>query len=167
MIPVLVELDEMDYVIKKGSTYACISTNHIKFLDVVNYIAPGYNYDSFLKAFGANSSKSYWPYQWFTSLDKLDTTTFPDYTDFYSTLKLCNTLEPGNSELTDTEIELIGRVPTKDIPLTTTETVSIGQFRYHELCQMFDDNNWSMRELLEYYNNLDVQPFLEALDNLT
>ena len=97
MVPVLVETAEMGYVIKKGSTYACISTEHIKFLDIVSYIAPGYNYDTFLKAFGATASKSYWPYEWFTGLEKLKTKSFPDYTDFYSSLKSCNTLEPGKT----------------------------------------------------------------------
>lgn len=74
---------------------------------------------------------------------------------------------PGNSEVTDAEIELIGRIPTKNAPLTSTEKIVVGRFRYDELRQMFYDNNWSMRELLEYYNNLDVKPFLDALENLT
>ena len=41
MIPVLVENGNLDYVIKKATTYACIATDTLKFLDIVSYIAPG------------------------------------------------------------------------------------------------------------------------------
>ena len=41
MIPVLVDNGDLDYVIKKGTTYACIATETLKFLDIISYIAPG------------------------------------------------------------------------------------------------------------------------------
>ena len=31
---------------------------------------------------------------------------------------------------------------------------------------MFYENNWKMRDLLIYYNNLDVKPFIEAIKNM-
>ena len=32
---------------------------------------------------------------------------------------------------------------------------------------MFIENDWSMREYLEYYNNLDVAPMIDALETFT
>ena len=168
LIPVLVEMKDIDYVIKKGSSYACIATSNLKFLDIINYLSPGYNYDSFIKAYGTSVSKSYWCYEWFTDLDKLNETHFPEYNDFYSSLKSRNTFEPQKTDgISEDEIELIGRNPTKIIPLTPLEISQIGQYRYHNLRQMYHENNWSMRDFLIYYNNLDVKPFIEAIKNMT
>lgn len=146
----------------------CICTEQLKFLDIINYIAPGFTYDSFLKAYGADVSKSFWPYVWFDSLEKLQQRTFPTYEDFYSPLKQRNTLEPQPTESLDQhETELIRREPTKKAPLTTVEVQQISQNRYEELQSMFYVNKWSMKDLLEHYNNLDTAPFLTALENLT
>ena len=68
-----------------------------------------------------------------------------------------------SSGLSDIEKELVGH----DWPLTSVEANLVAQHRYHSLRDMFLDNNWTMRELLEYYNNLDVKPFIEAIGNMT
>ena len=43
----------------------------------------------------------------------------------------------------------------------------IGLSRYNELKSMFEDNRWTIKNYLEFYNNLDVKPFLVALENLS
>ena len=82
--------EEVGYVIKKHGCYTCIKTTHLKFIDIVNYLAPGYSYDNFLVAYKANVRKSFFPYEWFTSPDKLDFDRLPCHSDFYSTLKGSN-----------------------------------------------------------------------------
>ena len=93
-----------------------------------------------------------------------------DYCDFYSSIKQANTLEPGdNEELSEDEVTLIGRSPSKPNPLNAVEkkNVIVGEARYNSAKDMFQSNNWSMREYLIWYNNLDVAPFLKALQNLS
>ena len=68
-----------------------------------------------------------------------------------------------SSGLSDIEREMVGH----DWPLTSEEKYLVAQHRYDSLRDMFLDNNWTMRELLEYYNNLDVKPFIEAIENMT
>ena len=49
------------FVVKKGNTYACITAEKFKLLDVSDYLAAGYSYDSFLKAYKVPLGKSFFP----------------------------------------------------------------------------------------------------------
>ena len=168
LIPALVEMEKIQYVIKRGSSYTCIMTENFKFLDIISYLAAGVNYDSFLKAYCASNAKSYFPYEWFNDLKKLNSTEFPPYDAFHSSLKMRNTLEPSTgSDLTDEEVRIIRRIPPKDSPLIDTEKTEIGHFRYFKIKDLFTVNGWSMREYLAYYNNLDTGPFLMAVHNMS
>lgn len=154
LIPVLLDLEEIKFVIKRGTAYSCIATETLKFLDITNFLAVGVNYDSFLKAYDASVSKSYFCYEWFSDLSKLNTTIFPDYDAFYSSLKGTNTLEPVKGEtLTEGDIAIIGREPTKQTPLTRQEIQLIGSARYNGLQSMFYENNWTFKDYLIFYNN--------------
>ena len=168
LVPVLIELDSVKFAIKKGTGYMVIATEELKFLDATYYIAPGFNYDSFLKAYGVKQNKSYFPYEYLDSLEKLDSREFPAYKDFYSSLKNCNTLEPlGRKDLTESEVRLLGYNDTKDKLFTVEEAKVIGQSRYRDLKNRFEENKWNIRDYLIYYNNLDVKPFIDALENMT
>ena len=94
---ILKSLRDMDgkiqYVIKQNGSYSCIKTPHLKFLDVANYLAPGYSYDKFLQAFGTSQRKGHFPYEYFTSLSQLNETSLPDHASFYSSLKQSNITE--------------------------------------------------------------------------
>ncbi len=154
LIATLVELDEVKYVIKKGNSYACIATESLKFLDILSFLAAGTSYDKFLKAYGTTQNKSFFPYEWFDNLDKLNNTDFPAYSDFYSSLRQKNTLEPQKSErLTDEEVLVIRRRPTNNVPLTDGEVQAIGTYRYQKLSTMFYDRQWTIRDFLVYYNS--------------
>ena len=154
LIPTLVERDEVKYVIKRGSIYSCIATEKLKFLDVISYVAAGVNLDSFLKAYGADAPKSFFPYEYFDSLTKLDGVIFPRFEHFFSSLKDRNTLIPlENEKLTTEEARVIRRHPTESNPLTADEAHQISQWRYNELIEMFYENNWSLRDYLIFYNN--------------
>ena len=81
------------FTVKKSGKYPCIKTEHLKFLDVLQFLAPGYNLKSFFKAFGVTEQKGFFPYDYFIHADQLDETTLPTYETFYSTIKNCNVLE--------------------------------------------------------------------------
>ncbi|KAL5262388.1 hypothetical protein ACHWQZ_G007942 [Mnemiopsis leidyi] len=167
LISLLVQMEEVKFVIKRGGSYVCIATENLKFLDIISYLAAGTSLDGFLKAYNASVRKSFFPYEYFSTLDLLESCQFPPYNGFYSSLKQCNTLEPGKtSTLTDDEKAAIGRTPNKEFPLTDNESQEIGLFRYNTLRDNFNNNEWTMRNYLEFYNNNDVVPFLEAVENM-
>ena len=152
------------FVIKKNSSYMCISTTTLKFLDASNYLAAGTSYDSFLKSYDTIGRKSFFPYEWLDQFSKLQYSQLPSYDAFYSKLKGVNTLEieyktyenlllkhDNNVEKTLSILKL------KDVPKTGLEN-------YTDLKVLWKENNWnSVRDLLIMYNNLDVLPFVEAL----
>ena len=47
------------FVIKRDNTFMCLSTDKLKFLDMTNYIAQGFSYDKYLKAYGCKITKSF------------------------------------------------------------------------------------------------------------
>ena len=80
-------------IIKKGSPYTQIGARSFKCLDISNYLAGGVSYLDFLKAFKIEESKSYFPYEWFDDVSKLDHPCLPPYDAFHSELKKKNVLE--------------------------------------------------------------------------
>ena len=71
----------------QGSKTMFIITPELKFLDVISYLGPGTSYDKWVKAYGCKKTKSWFPYGWFDSPDKLDYPGLPDYTAWYSRQK--------------------------------------------------------------------------------
>ena len=75
------------FVIKRNNTFMCLSSNQLKFLDMTNYIAPGFSYDKYLKAYGCEVTKGHFPYEYMDCLERLDDTMLPPKEAFYSRLK--------------------------------------------------------------------------------
>ena len=124
-------IGQLKFVVKKDNALTCLSTDKLKFLDITNYLAPGYSYAQYLKAYEIPVQKGFFPYEWLDSLDKLEQNHLPTHEDFYSQLKGSN--------------------------ITAEE---------YKLCQKIwkeSDMN-SMKDFLIWYNNLDVVPFLKAID---
>ena len=46
-----------NFTVKKAGKYPCIKTEHLKFMDILQFLAPGYNLKSFFKAFGVSEQK--------------------------------------------------------------------------------------------------------------
>ena len=132
-IPLLAQ-DPGTFAAEKNGRIMFINTPKFKFLDVLNYLGPGITYDKWVKTYGATLAKSWLPYEWFDSPDKLDFPGLPPYMAWYSKLK-------GEYVLTLKEYDDCHRI-----------------FKERGM-QTFGD--W-----LEYYNNLDVAPFLEALQKM-
>ena len=132
-IPLLAQ-DPGTFAAEKNGRIMFINTPKFKFLDVLNYLGPGITYEKWVKTYGATLAKSWLPYEWFDSPDKLAFPGLPPYMAWYSKLK-------GEYVLTLKEYDDCHRI-----------------FKERGM-QTFGD--W-----LEYYNNLDVAPFLEALQKM-
>ena len=79
--------DETRFVIKRQNTFMCFSTKKLKFLDIINYLAPGFSYDKYLKAYGCELQKGHFPYEYMDDVRKLDDCALPLQEAFYSRLK--------------------------------------------------------------------------------
>ena len=65
----------------------CLSTDQLKFLDMTNYIAPGFSYDKYLKVYVYEVTKGHFPYEYTDRLERLDDTALPSKEAFFSRLK--------------------------------------------------------------------------------
>ena len=70
-----------------------LKTDSLKILDISNYVAPGFSYDQFLRAYECEQTKGFFPYQWVDGLDQLNETSLPPHAAFYSSLKNTNITE--------------------------------------------------------------------------
>ena len=93
LIPYLLKQDDEDaageiqFVIKRQNTFMCFSTTNLKFLDVTQYLAPGFSYDKYLTAYGCELGKGHFPYEYMDSIGKLYERSLPPQSAFYSRLK--------------------------------------------------------------------------------
>ena len=134
--------DESLFILKKGPTrFQALSNAHLLFLDVCYYLPPGYSYAKYLSTYGGTDcegAKSYFPYEYVDSLEKLEEP-LPPYEAFFSALRRGNTLDEDQDE-------------------------AHGRAKHAELKALWERMGMtSLRDLLVYYNNCDVVPFLTAL----
>ena len=142
-------------VIKKGSTFTQIGVPRFKFLDISNYLAGGVSYWAFLEAYKIPQAKSYFPYEWFDHPSKLYFPSLPPYHTFYSELRQRNVLEERDRKDDD---------DVKDGDEYDQNDKVLGARRYLELHDIWRDQGMTtFRDILEYYNNLDVGPFVQAV----
>lgn len=57
LIPLLVKEEEVQFAIKRNNNFMSLKTEHLKFLDVSNFLAPCFSYDKFLKAYECPQTK--------------------------------------------------------------------------------------------------------------
>ena len=134
LFPYLIETQPVKFTVKRNSNHMCLKTDFLKFLDITNYLAPGFSYDQFLKAYECEQTKGFFPYEWVDGLDKLDDTSLPPHAAFYSSLK--------NANITEDE--------------------------YQYCQQVWGESRMStFRDFLVWNNNLDVVPFLEAVEKMS
>ena len=87
LFPYLIEHQPIKFTVKRNSNHMCLKTDFLKLLDISNYVAPGFSYDQYLKAYKCEQTKGFFPYEWVDGLDKLEETSLPPHAAFYSTLK--------------------------------------------------------------------------------
>ena len=134
-----IETEDSLGVIKKCNSYACIMTEKLRFLDIQSFVAPGINYALFLKAYGVEEQKSFFPYEYLDCKEKLQEDSLPPYEAFYSELKGKNVLDENGGE-------------------------KLGRENYAKLQRLWVDSNMeSLCDFLMYYNNQDTYPFVKAV----
>ena len=162
-------------VVKKTTRYVSITVNGLGdgggfvFLDIMQYMAPGFNLDTFIKSFADNTSshKSYFPYEYLNSYDKLTETEMPPYDAFVSKLRQENQLD---SEYQTYLVQKFGlaRDTKKDslTPEQLAKAPETGQEKYQKLVELWREKQWqTIGDYLKYYNVQDVVPFLIGVCN--
>ena len=125
-------IEKGTFIVKRQDALTCIQTGNLRILDITNYISPGFSYSNYLKAYGVSEEKGFFPYEWLDCLEKLNETSLPPHSAFYSKLRRTN----------------------------------ISEEEYAVVVRAWQDKKMkSVRDLLVWYNNLDVKPFLLALDS--
>jgi G:T-mismatch repair DNA endonuclease (very short patch repair protein) len=132
LVSYLQEIDTISAPIKRNNNWMSLSTERLQFLDICNYLAPGYSYEKYIKAYGASLQKSFFPYDWMDSLEKLN---YPE-------------------------------LPPQDAFTNKLKATDISNEDYEKCKSIWQEYNMkNMKDWLVYYNNLDVQPFIEALEH--
>ena len=90
-VPLLIRNSDTEhascFVVKRQNSFMCISRDKWKLIDMVNYLAPGYSYDKYLKAYGCELEKGHFQYEYMDDLLKLVDRALPPQEAFYSRLK--------------------------------------------------------------------------------
>ena len=121
-------------VAEKNGTLMFMSPPELKFLDVMNYLAPGTSYAKWVKTYGTKLQKSWFPYEWLPSAKTLEHRGLDPYWEKYSKHQGSPVLSLGKY------------------------FCCVRNFKEEGLKTMVD---W-----LRCYNNLDVGPFLRALEEM-
>ena len=83
----IAEHENVKLVVNRNNNYMCVKTENLKLLDISNYLATGFSYVQFLKAYGCSEEKGHFPCEWMTTLEKLKHTVLPPKEAFYSSLR--------------------------------------------------------------------------------
>ena len=94
----LTERNLVKYAVKRSNTFMAVKTE--KFLDIANYLAPGFSYSQYLNVYGCSEEKGHFPYEWMTSRDKLNVSQLLPHAAFFSTLKNQNICARDNGKTT-------------------------------------------------------------------
>lgn len=156
-----------NFIVKKCNQYMCISNGKFKFLDISNFVAPGFSYDKFIKSYEIELHKSYFPYEFCSNYNKLEYTELPPYEAFFSSLKNCNVLEEEffryRQLVEDEKVPVSMALKTMNLK----EKPRTGQENYQHLLKIWQDQGMrNMIDYLKYYNNLDVLPFCQAVSKM-
>ena len=93
LIESLMKTDTIKFMVKKSNSFMCLQTERLKFVNIRKYLAPGFGYATYWKAYKCSMEKGFFPYEWMDDLHKLNSQVLPDHEQFYSTLKKSNISE--------------------------------------------------------------------------
>ena len=85
-------------VIEKTNQFVSFKFGDVQLLDIMNFLAGATRLDSFLKAYKASETESFFPYEWFDCPQKMNNSEFPPYDAFSSKLRNVNPLEEDYSD---------------------------------------------------------------------
>jgi hypothetical protein len=137
LLPCLVSNDNrVDNIIEKGTDFMSLGTQRLVFLDMMHYVPPNMNLASFIKTFH------------YGDLEMAKGWWCYEYIDDYSRLN-----ERGPPP--------IGAFK------STLKNTEMSQEEYDQFLGWWHTHNFeTLGDLLKYYNEMDVGPFLDAINNM-
>ena len=171
-------------VLKRGNAIISMKIQYIVFVDACNFTS-GCSLDDFTRMWGAQTTKSIFPYEKFNSIKSLyDQNKWPMMSDFYSSLKSSKfsisadeLIKLQNSMLNffgTTEEDFIKQLD----PISTCETLQdlanckypVDVNLYVDMWILFEKNMLSgemqsMMDFLKFYNSLDTISLVQAFRN--
>ena len=167
LLPILINERNMEpTVIKKANQFVSFKFGDVQLLDIMNFLGGPTSLDSFLKAYKTAETKGFFPYEWFDCPQKMNNSELPPYDAFFSKLRNVNPLEKDYSDYQN----LLGS------GLKTEEALSkmklskpppSGQENYQYLLDIWNQENmYTFKDFLRWYNNKDVVPTLEAMQKM-
>ena len=83
-VPLLIRNNATErFVIERQNRFTCLSTDKLKFLDIVHYLAPGFSYAKYLKAYGCDLQKGHFPNKYMDDPRKLGDRALPPQAAFF------------------------------------------------------------------------------------
>ena len=167
LLPILInERDIEPTAFKKSNQFISFKFGDVQPLDIMNILGGATKLDSFVKAYKTLETKGIFPNEWFDHPDKMQNTELHPYDAFYSRLRGCNPLE---ADYTDYVNLLKSGLNTEqaDVELNLAKPPPTGIEKYQYLQQIWRQEQMSsFKDFLRWYNNKDVVPTLEALQNM-
>ena len=62
LFPYLIEHHPIKFTVKRNNNHMRLQTKFMKLLDISKYVAPGFSYEHFLKAYECEQTKGFFPY---------------------------------------------------------------------------------------------------------
>ena len=141
-------------------------SGEFQLLDIMNFLGGATSLDSFLKTFKTKETKGFFPYEWFDCPEKVNKKKLPLYDSFLSNLRNNN---PHGKDYNDvrnlvnsglTKEQAAAKLRMERIPTTVAEN-------YFYLQSVWENNNMQyFSDFLNWYNNKDVVPTLEAMQKM-
>ena len=145
----LAERNLVKYAVKRNNTFMAVKTEKLKFLDISNYLARGFSYSQYLKAYKCTEQKGFFPYEWMTSLDKLIVSQLPPHEAFFSTLK--------NDNISANDYQLCQRV-WEDNDMKTMKEYLVW-YNNKDVVPMLD----AIKKMLRFYTNRHIDMFKDGI----
>ena len=167
LIPILINEKNLEpHVIKKTNQFISLKFGNVQLLDILNFIGGATTLDSFLKAYEASEKKGFFPYEWFDCPSKLDHKGLPSYNAFFNKLRNHNPLEADFNRFEKLLFSGYSKQDAlKEMKIFTPPPTGTENYSY--LKKIWSSENMStFKDYLEWYNNKDVVPTLEALQKM-
>ena len=167
LFPILVNERNIEpTVIKKTNQVTSFKFGDIQLLDIMDFLGGATSLDSFLKAYKTSEAKRFFPYEWFGHPDKMQNPEFSPHDAFYSKLRSCNLLEAEHADYVNLlKSELTTEQAVIKLKLSKSPPTGIENYQY--LQQTWKQEQMSsFTDFLQWYNNEDVVPTLEAMQKM-
>ncbi|MCP4597141.1 hypothetical protein [Neptuniibacter sp.] len=161
--------DSTPMAVKLGNRYILISTEKLRFLDVIQFCGGKTSLRNFLRTWGDSTlhgEKLFFPYSSLTNTEDLFREELPAYDEFYSDLCGLNVLEEEWIKFERlltvglTENEALAELKLHERPRT-------GREHYEILWRIWEENNCEyLYQFLLIYNKSDVEPLMHAVINM-